>query len=72
MEFSGTDYTGWKDGKCRWISVKFSGKGADAKNAKTVADMARKGYEIRELPTAEAVAAHMATFDLTPTATHQD
>lgn len=58
MGITDIDYTGWKSGKCWWIASKFSGPGADTRNAKTVSEMARKGYEIREMPLAEACAAH--------------
>lgn len=59
MEHTEIDYTGWKNGKCWWLAVKFSGHGSDVSNAKTVADMARKGFEIREMLRSDAVAAHM-------------
>lgn len=59
MKLSKIDYTGWKKGKCWWIASKFSGPGADARNAETVAKMVREGYEVREMPLSEAVAAHL-------------
>lgn len=71
MRITKTDYTGWKLGKCWWIASKFSGSGADARNARTVAEMAGAGYEIREMPLAEAVAAHMAAVSSEETATSE-
>ncbi len=62
MENTDIDYTGWKRGKCWTIASKFSGPGADARNAQTVSEMVRKGFEVREMPVAEAVAAHVAAI----------
>ena len=62
MEYTDIDYTGWKNGRCLWISSKASGKGADRYNARTVAKMMREGYEVREMTRAEASAAHRAAM----------
>jgi hypothetical protein len=62
MEITGTDYTGWKRGKCWTIASKFFGPGADKRNAETVSEMVGQGFEVRELPVAEAVEAHIAAI----------
>lgn len=59
MEITEIDYTGWKNERCWWLSTKFSGSGADAQNAKSVSDMVKKGYEVREMPRSEACKAHI-------------
>jgi hypothetical protein len=62
MEHTDIDYTGWKHGKCWWLAVKFSGAGADKSNAKTMAEMVRNGFEVREMPRSEAVTAHLVAI----------
>jgi len=62
MYVTDTDYTGWKNGKCWWLAIKFAGSGADKRNAKTVSEMVSKGYEVREMPVSDAVEAHLAAI----------
>lgn len=62
MDHTDIDYTGWKNGECRWIATKFSGPGSEKRNARTVARMVKEGYEIREMPRDEACAAHLVAI----------
>lgn len=62
MEYTDIDYTGWKNGRCCWISSKATGKGSEKVNAQTVARMMREGYEVREMHRAEAADAHLAAM----------
>ena len=60
MQPSGTDYTGWRNGRAMTIATKWEGAGADKANAQVVADIVRDGYELREMPLREACDAHLA------------
>jgi hypothetical protein len=52
-------YASFEDGKCMRVDDKFDGQGADKRNAKTVAMLTGYGFEVREMPRAEAIAANM-------------
>lgn len=55
-------YAGWIDGRCYHIAGKLSGPDADARNAQTISEMVGEGYEIREMPITDAVAAYVETI----------
>ena len=52
-------YASFENGQCMRIDPKFTGQGADKRNAKTVAMLKGHGFEVREMPRADAIAANM-------------
>lgn len=63
MTATGTNFAGYKDGHCVAIGYKMTGPGAAAFNDELLAEWRERGYEIREMPRDEAVAAHIAYIE---------
>lgn len=52
-------YASFENGQCMRIDPKFTGQGAAKRNAKTVAMLVDYGFEVREMPRDDAIAANM-------------